>query len=39
MEVVVGDQVIFSKFGGTEFKVGDEELLVLGSHDILAKLA
>lgn len=39
MEVGLGDRIIFSKHAGTEIKVGDEELLVLGAHDILAKLA
>ena len=36
MEVKAGDTVIYSKFAGTEVEVQDEELLVLGSNDILA---
>jgi chaperonin GroES len=36
MEVKAGDQVIYSKFAGTEVEVQDEELLVLGANDILA---
>ena len=36
MEVKAGDQVIYSKFAGTEVKVQDEELLVLSANDILA---
>ncbi|WP_058234828.1 co-chaperone GroES [Devriesea agamarum] len=36
MDVKVGDKVIFSKYGGTEVKYGNEELLILGSRDILA---
>ena len=38
MELQVGDQIIYSKYAGTEIKVEDEELLVLGSNDVLAKL-
>ncbi len=37
LEVKVGDKVIFSKYGGTEIKIDDEEYLILdGSRDILA---
>ena len=36
MDVKVGDRVVFSKYGGTELKSGGEELLILGSRDILA---
>lgn len=36
MEVKAGDKVIYSKYAGTEVEVQDEELLVLGSNDILA---
>jgi chaperonin GroES len=36
MEVKVGDRVIFSKYAGTEVKVGNEELLILRESDILA---
>lgn len=35
LEVEVGDNVIYSKFAGTEFKKGDEELLILSERDIL----
>lgn len=31
-----GDEVLFAKYAGTEFKVDDEELLVLSEKDILA---
>jgi len=37
MEVKVGDKVIYSKYAGTELKVGDEELIILRESDILAK--
>jgi chaperonin GroES len=36
MDVAVGDKVVFSKYGGTELKYGNEEYLVLGARDILA---
>ena len=36
LEVKVGDRVIYSKYAGTEVKVGDEELLILRESDILA---
>ena len=37
MDVKVGDIVIYAKYGGTEIKVGDEELMILRESDILAK--
>ncbi len=36
MEVKVGDTVVFQKYAGTEFKLEDEELLILSEKDILA---
>ena len=36
MEVKVGDTVLFAKYAGTEFKLEDEELLILGEKDVLA---
>ena len=38
LDVVVGDEVIFSKYGGTEVKVGVDELLILRESDVLAKV-
>jgi chaperonin GroES len=38
MEVKVGDKVLFAKYGGTEFKLDGEDLLVLRETDILAIL-
>lgn len=35
MDVQVGDRVLFAKYGGTEFKVEDEEYLILAEKDIL----
>ena len=31
-----GDEVLFAKYAGTEFKVDEEELLVISEKDILA---
>ena len=36
MEVKVGDRVLFAKYGGTEFKLDGDDLLVLRESDILA---
>ena len=36
MEVAVGDQVIYSKYAGTEVKLDDEEYIVVKQNDILA---
>jgi chaperonin GroES len=38
MEVAVGDEIVFSKYGGTEVKVGLEDLLILRESDVLAKV-
>jgi len=37
MDVKVGDIVIYAKYGGTEIKIDDEELLILSESNILAK--
>jgi chaperonin GroES len=37
MEVNKGDKIIYSKYAGTEFKLGDEELVIMREGDILAK--
>jgi chaperonin GroES len=39
LEVAVGEEIIFSKYGGTEVKVGIDELLILRESDVLAKVA
>jgi chaperonin GroES len=36
LDVSVGDTVIYSKYGGTEVKYNNEELLVLSARDVLA---
>jgi chaperonin GroES len=38
LDVVAGDEVIYSKYGGTEVKVGVDEYLILRESDILAKV-
>src|SRR6059058_641323 len=38
LDVAEGDEVLYSKYGGTEIKVDGEELLVLRESDVLAKL-
>ena len=36
MDIKKGDIVIYSKYGGTEIKIDDEELIILRESDILA---
>jgi chaperonin GroES len=36
MDVKQGDKVLFAKYAGTEFKIDDDELLILSEKDILA---
>jgi chaperonin GroES len=36
MEVKVGDKVIYSKYGGSEIKIDDIEMIILRESDILA---
>jgi len=37
MDVKVGDIVIYAKYGGTEYRVDEEEVMILREGDILAK--
>ncbi len=39
LDVAEGDEVLYSKYGGTDITVEGEELLVLRESDILAKVA
>ena len=39
VDVTVGDVVLYSKYGGTEVTVDGEDLLVLSSRDVLAKVS
>jgi chaperonin GroES len=36
VDVKAGDIVVYSKYGGTEFTVEGEDLLILNSRDVLA---
>ena len=38
MDVAEGDEVIFSKYGGTEIRLGTDEVLILRESDVLAKV-
>jgi len=38
LDVEVGDEIIFSKYGGTEIKLGTDEVLILRESDVLAKV-
>ena len=38
MEVKVGDQVIYSKYSGTEVKIEEDEYIIVKQNDILAIL-
>jgi chaperonin GroES len=38
LDVSEGDEVLYSKYGGTEINVDGEELLVLRESDVLAKV-
>ncbi|MDD3364398.1 MAG: co-chaperone GroES [Syntrophomonas sp.] len=38
IDVVVGDKIIFSKYGGMEIKLDGETFLILTERDILAKI-
>ena len=37
--VSVGDTVVYSKYGGTEIAIDGEDLLILTSRDVLAKIS
>jgi chaperonin GroES len=39
LDVAVGDTVIYSKYGGTVFKVEGDEYLILSARDVLAIIA
>ena len=38
LDVAEGDEVLYSKYGGTEINVDGDELLVLRESDVLAKV-
>ena len=39
MDVSVGDKVLYSKYAGTEIKLGDAEYILLSEKDILATVS
>jgi chaperonin GroES len=39
LDVSEGDEVLYSKYGGTEVQVEGDDLLVLRESDVLAKVA
>ena len=39
MDVEVGQKVLYGKYAGTEFKLEDDELLIVSQKDILAIVA
>jgi chaperonin GroES len=38
MDLEEGDEIIFSKYGGTEIKIAADEYLILRESDVLAKV-
>ncbi|MCR5587465.1 MAG: co-chaperone GroES [Lachnospiraceae bacterium] len=38
MQVSVGDKVIYSKYSGTDVKLGDDKFIIVKQSDILAKV-
>ena len=39
LDVAAGDEVVFSKYGGTEIKLGSNDVLILRESDVLATVA
>ncbi len=37
LDVAVGDEVIYSKYGGTEIKLDGDDVIILREADVLAK--
>ena len=37
MDLKVGDRVIYAKYGGSEIKIEDQDLVIMRESDILAK--
>ncbi|MCZ6755941.1 MAG: co-chaperone GroES [Gemmatimonadetes bacterium] len=38
MDIAVGDKVIYGKYSGTQYQLGDEEVIIIKASDILAKI-
>jgi chaperonin GroES len=39
LDVKIGDLVLFAKYSGTEFKLDDDDLLILSERDVLAVIS
>ena len=38
LDLEAGDEIIFSKYGGTEIRLGSDDYLILRESDVLAKV-
>jgi chaperonin GroES len=38
MDLKVGDRVVYGKYSGTPYTVGDDEVIIIKASDVLAKL-
>ena len=38
LDLAEGDEIVFSKYGGTEIKLGTDDYLILRESDVLAKV-
>ena len=38
LDIAAGDTVVYSKYGGTEITIDGEDVLILSSRDVLAKV-
>jgi chaperonin GroES len=38
LDIAEGDSIVYSKYGGTEITIDGEDLLILSSRDVLAKV-
>ena len=38
LDISVGDTVVYSKYGGTEITINGDDVLILTSRDVLAKV-
>ena len=39
MDIKVGDTVLYARYGGTEYKLDDEEIMILRESDVLGVLS
>jgi chaperonin GroES len=39
MELHVGDKVLYGKYSGTPFQLGDDEVIIIKASDVLAKIS